>query len=147
MNLRPIAALAAAVILASTSAFAQTSTDRITLQSKDGALPSEAVIKPSIRVGALKSAIAMLQDVDIRLAEIDIFLGVKKVLNDAIVTASASGRADDATTTVEMQTAQALNLGILLGRVKAKSADSTIISDIEVAVKSAASQWQSSNKK
>jgi len=89
----------------------------------------------------------MLQDVDIRLAEIDIFLGVKKVLNDAIVTASASGRADDATTTVEMQTAQALNLGILLGRVKAKSADSTIISDIEVAVKSAASQWQSSNKK
>lgn len=150
MRRNSIIILLAMAVLLSTAALAQR-TDRVTTTTitatANGWPPTDAIIKPSFKMGDLKSVILMLQEVEIRPVEVDVFLGVQKVLVDAAKAAAASGGADDAVTTVEMQAAQAQNLGFLLGRVKAKGTDSTIINDISAAVGSAAAQWQTSPQK
>ncbi|MBU3699416.1 MAG: hypothetical protein FGM33_05315 [Candidatus Kapabacteria bacterium] len=150
MRLNSIIMLTATAVLLSTAALAQR-TDRVTTTSifatPNGAPPADAVLKPSIKVGDLKSAIQMLQDVNIRAVEVDVFLGLRKVLSDATAAATAAGRADNAVTTVEMQVSQAQNLEALLRRVKAKGSDSTTIIDIEAALKGSVEQWKPSKKK
>lgn len=146
MNRKSIIMLAAIAVLLSASAFAQR-TDRVTLLSVDGGPPADAVLKPVIKVGDLRSAIQLLQDVDIRPVEVDVFLDVRKVLSDAAKAAASAGRANDATTTVEIQTAQAQSLSILLKRIKATSSDSVAIKDIGIALEESFKKWKPSTSK
>ena len=133
----------AAAIAATLTASAQTTTDRITLQ---GGPTADDVLKPTMKVGQIKAAIALMPTIEIRLPEIDSYLDIRNILTSSIDKATSDKKSDDDALTIEMRGSQLYGLSVLLKRVDTKSADSTTINDLGKSLNDAVTGWKPSKK-
>ena len=128
---------------ATLTASAQTTTDRITLQ---GGPTGDDVLKPTMKVGQVKTAVALMPNVDIRMTEIDSYLDLRKVLTSSLDKAASAKKSDDDALTVEMRGSQLFALSVLLKRMDTKTADSTTIKDLGKSLSDAVTGWKPSKK-
>lgn len=96
---------------------------------------STGPVTAKLQVSQIKETVRLLGDVDIRGTEVDVFLNVRNTLSGAL---GRSGKADSDVIPVELSSAQAVNLDLLLTRSKATGADSVMISLVKAELKNAA---------
>lgn len=137
-----IATVVAATIAATLPTTAQT-TDRSTLQ---GGPTADDVLKPTLKVGQIKTVVALMPNVDIRISEIESYLDVRKVLAGSLEKAASVKKSDDDALTVELRGSQLYALSILLQRMDRKSADSTSIKELGKLLSEAVNGWKPSKK-
>jgi len=138
-----ISIVVVAVMAATVPAPAQTTTDRITLQ---GGPTADDMLKPAMKVGQIKTAVALLPTVEIRMTELDSYLDLRKVLTSSLDKATSAKKSDDDALTVEMRGSQLFALSVLLTRMDNKSADSTTIKDLGKSLNEAVTGWKPSKK-
>lgn len=129
-----LAVLAALAMTIAPGARAQTSggsgrVDRITLQG-DGKGP----ITPQLQASQIKQTLRILDNVDIRAIEVDVFIDVRNLLSRAV-----NGKADSDLLKVELTPDQTVNLDLLLQRSKVSGADSVTVSSMRAALTKATS--------
>lgn len=137
-----IATVVAATIAATLPTTAQTK-DRSTLQ---GGPTADDVLKPTLKVGQIKTVVALMPNVDIRISEIESYLDVRKVLAGSLEKAASVKKSDDDALTVELRGSQLYALSILLQRMDRKSADSTSIKELGKLLSEAVNGWKPSKK-
>ncbi|MBU3678978.1 MAG: hypothetical protein FGM32_05140 [Candidatus Kapabacteria bacterium] len=138
-----ISIVVVAVMAATVPAPAQTTTDRITLQ---GGPTADDMLKPAMKVGQIKTAVALLPTVEIRMTELDSYLDLRNVLTSSLDKATSAKKSDDDALTVEMRGSQLFALSVLLTRMDNKSADSTTIKDLGKSLNEAVTGWKPSKK-
>lgn len=143
MKMIAIALLTATAIAATLPSAAQTTTSTTTAQ---GGPTADDVLKPSMKVGQIKTAVALMPNVEIRMTEIDSYLDVRKVLTGSLDKATSAKKSDDDNLTVEMRGSQLFALSVLLQRMDKKNADSTTIKDLGKSLNEAVTGWKPSKK-
>lgn len=138
-----IALLAATAIAATLPSAAQTTTSTAAAQ---GGPTADDVLKPTMKVGQIKTAVALMPNVEIRMTEIDSYLDVRKVLTGSLDKATSAKKSDDDNMTIEMRGSQLFALSVLLQRMDKKSADSTTIKDLGKSLNEAVTGWKPSKK-
>lgn len=136
-----LALLAVVAISGTPEARAQVSrssatTDRITIQGEN-----KGPYTPQLQASQIKETLRILDNVDIRAIEVDVFLDVRNLLARA-----ANGKADTDVLKVELTPDQTVNLDLLLQRSKVSGADSVTVSSMRAALNKAASAPASKKK-
>lgn len=138
-----IAILFAAAVAATLPATALTTTSLVTAQ--DGPTGDD-MLKPTLKVGQLKTAVSLLPNVEIRMTELDSYLDVRKILTGSLDKANSAKKSDDDNMTVEMRGSQLFAFSVLLQRMDKKTADSTTIKDLGKSLNEAVTGWKPSKK-
>jgi hypothetical protein len=136
-----LALLAAVTMTVTPDARAQSSRgsgtlDRITLQGED-----KGPYTPQLQASQIKETLRILENVDIRAIEVDVFIDVRNLLARA-----ANGKADTDVLKVEFTPDQTVNLDLLLQRSKVSGADSVTVSSMRAALNKAATAPASKKK-
>ncbi|MFN4908684.1 MAG: hypothetical protein ACK5H0_06600 [Bacteroidota bacterium] len=87
-----------------------------------------------LQASQIKETLRILNNVDIRAIEVDVFLDVRNLLSRA-----TNGKADTDVLKVELTPDQTVNLDLLLQRSKVSGADSVTVSSMRAALNNAAS--------
>ena len=105
------------------------------------AAQTPSVIKPKMKVVDIKVSVQFLGGIEIRGTEVEAYLDTRKVLTDAIETATKAGKKDDEVVTFDMKLDQAQNMYTLMQRGSLKGAEADkfkeIVSSLQDAVKAA----------
>ena len=118
--------------------------------SAQGALAPAAqapvIIKPKLKLAYLKGATQFMNGIEIRGAEVDAYLDVRKVLTTAIEDATKAKKADEDVLTLEMRADQIQNLFTLMQRGTLKGAEADTFKDIMTDLNDAVKAAQPSSK-
>lgn len=95
---------------------------------------STVPVTAKLQASQIKETLRILNNVDIRAIEVDVFIDVRNLLLRA-----TNGKADTDVLKVELTPDQTVNLDLLLQRSKVSGADSVTVSSMRAALNNAAS--------
>lgn len=111
-------------------------TDRITIEGQN-----KGPFTPQLKASQIKETLRILDNVDIRAIEVDVFIDVRNLLSRAV-----NGKSDSDMLNVELTPDQTVNLDLLLLRSKVSGADSVTVSSMRAALKKATAAPSSKKK-
>ena len=109
----------------------------LSAQSLTPAAQTPTVIKPKMKVIDIKASVQFLGGIEIRGTEVDAYLDTRKVLTDAIESATKAGKKDDEAVTFDMKIDQAQNMFTLMQRGSLKGAEADKFNEITQSLKDA----------
>lgn len=109
----------------------------LSAQGLTPAAQTPTVIKPKMKVIDIKASVQFLGGIEIRGTEVEAYLDTRKVLQDAIESATKGGKKDDDAITFDMKIEQAQNMFTLMQRGSLKGAEADKFNEITQALKDA----------
>ncbi len=138
MKFAAIIITALTIVLGSTNAVAQ--------GSLAPASQTAVMLKPKMKLAYVIGAAQFMNGIEIRGAEVDAYLEVRKALTDAIDDAKKAKKGDEDVITLELSIQQIQNLGLLMQRGTLKGAEADTFKDIMTALNEAIKAAQPSGK-